>query len=256
MFAQDMGLSLLISAIILGITFLIDYTFGRVVVRTLAKRNRSSAYEIARIGSVIIWVGGILSVLPILGASDTVIAVVILLVGSFLILATRDFSSNWFAGQMIRTIAPFKVGDWIKTSGSYGRVSKIESLYTTLVTPANEIVVIPNSKLTSDVIVDRTTSGSIKVPIEMDIDPSVGFGRLSQAVLAIANDLSNYISEEEDFKHYPPETFVVSSDPESVRIRVILRISNPAREDEVVSEFRKRFASLDLAPRRSEKYLN
>ncbi|MHB8567406.1 MAG: mechanosensitive ion channel domain-containing protein [Nitrososphaerales archaeon] len=246
---------MLLSAIILAVTYLIDYVFGKLVIRALANRSRNAAYEIARIGSVIIWVGGILSVLPILGASDTVISVVILLVGAFLILATRDFSSNWFAGQMIRTIAPFKVGDWIKTSGSYGRVSKIESLYTTLVTTSNETVVIPNSRLTSEVVVDRTTGGSIKVPVEVDVDPGIEFGKLSLAVLDIASDLSNYLSEEGDFKRYQPETYVVSNSPEFVRIRVVLRINNPAREDEVVSEFRKRFASLGLSPRKSEKYL-
>ncbi|MDH2901354.1 MAG: mechanosensitive ion channel family protein, partial [archaeon] len=147
----DIAERILVSAIILGITYALGYVFTRAVMRAIGRRNRSSAYEIGRVGSIVIWLVGIVSILPVIGASDIVVAVVILLVGAFLIIATRDFSSNWFAGQMLKTLAPFRVGDWIKTSdGSYGRVTRIEGLYTMLVTPQNETVVIPNSKLTSD----------------------------------------------------------------------------------------------------------
>ncbi|HZW55058.1 MAG TPA: mechanosensitive ion channel family protein [Nitrososphaerales archaeon] len=246
---QDLAYRLLMTAVILGVTYLLDLVFGKIVIRAIGRRNRSSAFEIDRVGSLIIWVGGILSVLPVLGASETVIAVVILLIGGFLILSTKDLSSNWFAGQMIKTITPFKVGDWIRLSDSYGRVTKIESLYTTLVSSANETVMIPNSRLTSDVIVDRTTGGSIKVPIEIDVDRSIEFGQLTHSIMDIANDLSQYLSEVDGFKRYPPEIYVLSHDQGYARIRVILRIDNPAREDEVASEFRKRFASLGMSPR-------
>src|SRR5579862_6063206 len=121
-FSSDLLARILISIVILAITYGIDFVFGRVVLKAIGGKSRHSAYEIGRIGSIVIWIGGILSVLPILGASDVVVAVVILLVGAFLIMVTKDFASNWFSGQMIRTIAPFRVGDWIKTSGGqYGR---------------------------------------------------------------------------------------------------------------------------------------
>jgi small-conductance mechanosensitive channel len=245
---QELALRLLLTAGVLAVTFAIQFVYGKIVIRTLGKRNRSAAYEIGRVGSVIIWVAGILSILPLLGASDTVVAVVILLVGAFLILATRDFSSNWFAGQTLKALAPFKVGDWIRVSGSYGRVAKIDGLYTTLVTLTNETVMIPNSKLTSELLVDRTTSGSIKVPIELDVDRNVEFGRLTLAITEISSELGKYLAEQEYLKRSEPEIYVVSHERDRVRIRVILRISNPAREEELISEFRKRFAPLGLSP--------
>lgn len=248
---QGLGLSdiltrVLVSVVILGITYAIAFVFNKVVVRAIGHRSRSSAYEIGRVGSIVIWIGGVLAILPVLGASDVVVAVVILLVGAFLIIATRDFTNNWFAGQMIKTLAPFRVGDWIRVSGgSYGRVAKIDSLYTTLVTPQNETVVIPNSKLTSDLILDRTTSGTLKVPIDLELRHNIEFGQLTLAVAKIAKELSHYISES-DGKKSEPEIYVMSRTPDHVKIRVLLKIDNAAKEDEVASEFRKRFNLLGL----------
>jgi small-conductance mechanosensitive channel len=245
----DIALRAIFFAVILGVTYVINFVFGKIVMRAIGKRSRNSAYEISRIGGIVIWTVGILSALPILGASDIVVAIVLLLIGAFLIIVTKDFTSNWFAGQMIKTIAPFRVGDWIKTSGSYGRVTKIESLYTILVTPDNETVVIPNSKLTSDLIVDRTTSGSLKVPIELEIDPSVEFRQLTRAVAGIVSQLGEYLSASS--RESEPEIYVVSQEFDRARVRIVLKIDNPAREQEVASEFRKRFATLGLSPRRT-----
>jgi small conductance mechanosensitive channel len=248
----DIAERILVSAIILGITYALGYVFTRAVMRAIGRRNRSSAYEIGRVGSIVIWVVGIVSILPVIGASDIVVAVVILLVGAFLIIATRDFSSNWFAGQMLKTLAPFRVGDWIKTSdGSYGRVTRIEGLYTMLVTPQNETVVIPNSKLTSDLILDRTTSGSLKVPIDLELSHEVEFGQLTAAVSRITRDLAQYLSDPGQ-KASEPEIYVVSRTPDFVKVRVFLKIENVAKEEEVASEFRKRFSLLGLEHRTSE----
>ncbi|MDH2900619.1 MAG: mechanosensitive ion channel family protein, partial [archaeon] len=147
---------------------------------------------------------------------------------------------------------PFRVGDWIKTSdGSYGRVTRIEGLYTMLVTPQNETVVIPNSKLTSDLILDRTTSGSLKVPIDLELSHEVEFGQLTAAVSRITRDLAQYLSDPGQ-KASEPEIYVVSRTPDSVKVRVFLKIENVAKEEEVASEFRKRFSLLGLEHRTSE----
>jgi small-conductance mechanosensitive channel len=247
----DVIVRIIISAVILVSTYLITFGFGRLVTQAIGKRSRSSAYEIGRVGSTVIWIIGILSILPVIGASEIVVAVVILLVGAFLILATRDFSNNWFAGQMIKAIGPFKIGDWIRTTdGSYGRVAKIEGLYTLLVTPQNEIVVIPNSKLTSDLLVDRTTSGSLKVPIDLELDRDVEFGQFTLAVSKIMEDLMQNLSDSGS-KANEPEIYLVSTTPDCVKVRVFLRIDNAGKEEEVASEFRKRFNMLGLERRKT-----
>jgi small conductance mechanosensitive channel len=235
-------LSLVLVALILAVTWLTNFLFGRLLIGAISKRNRSVAYEVSSVGSILIWTAGILISLPVLGASDTVVSVVILLVGVFLILATRDFIGNWFAGQTIKKIIPFRVGDWIKTSESYGRVARIDDLYTTLVTPENESVVIPNSRLTNDSIVDRSANGSINVPLEIEVPSGLELSLVSLTITEIARELSMKFSEMGE--NQQPEIYLLAQTPKEVRIRIVLRITNPAREEEVKSEFRKRLAML------------
>ncbi len=235
-------LSLSLVALILCATWLTNFLFGRLIIGAVWKRNRSLAYEVSSVGGIIIWTAGVLLTLPVLGASDTVVSVAILLVGVFLILATRDFTGNWFAGQTIKKIAPFKIGDWIRTPSTYGRVVKIDDLYTTLITPENESVAIPNSRLTSDFVVDRSGNGPIKVPLEIDVPPDLGVSTVSISLAEIARELSTKFSDLGENEQ--PEIYVISQSTRAVRVRVMLRITNPANEEEAKSEFNKRLAEL------------
>jgi len=236
-------LSLLEVALILSATWLTNFLFGRLIIGAVWKRNRSLAYEVSSVGGIVIWTAGVLLTLPVLGASDTVVSVVLLLVGAFLILATRDFTGNWFAGQTIKKIAPFKIGDWIRTPSTYGRVVKIDDLYTTLVTPENESVVIPNSKLISDMIVDRSGNGPIKVRLEVDVPPELGISTVSLTMAEIAREISTKFSDVGENEQ--PEIHVIARSAKTVRMQVVLRITNPANEDEAKSEFRRRLAELN-----------
>ena len=243
-------LSLLEVALILSATWLTNFLFGRLIIGAVWKRNRSLAYEVSSVGGIIIWTAGVLLTLPVLGASDTVVSVAIFLVGGFLILATRDFTGNWFAGQTIKKIAPFKIGDWIRTPSTYGRVVKIDDLYTTLVTPENESVAIPNSKITSDLVVDRSGNGPIKVPLEVEVPPELGVAMVSLAMAEIAREISTKFSDVGEEEQ--AEIYVIAQSAKAVKMKVVLRITNPANEEEAKSEFRKRLAALNwpepLAP--------
>ena len=65
-------------------------------------------------------------------------------------LVVKDNLSNVTSGIIIIVNKPFKIGDSLETSNVKGKVTKIEMLYTTLVTQDNKEIVVPNSKLTAD----------------------------------------------------------------------------------------------------------
>ena len=237
------ALSLLVVALIICATWLTNFLFGRLIIGAVWKRNKSLAYEISSVGGIVIWTAGVLLTLPVLGASDTVVSVVILLVGAFLILATRDFTGNWFAGQTIKKIAPFKIGDWIRTPSTYGRVVKIDDLYTNLITPENESVAIPNGKLISDFIVDRSGNGPIKVPLEIEVPPELQISTASVTMAEIARGISAKFSDVGENEQ--PEIHIIAQSAKTIRMKVLLNITNPANEEEAKSEFRKRLAELN-----------
>lgn len=67
-------------------------------------------------------------------------------------LALKDNLSNFASGAMILFFKQFKSGDFISFSGGMGTVQTIEILNTTLLSPDNKVLIVPNNQLTTNVI--------------------------------------------------------------------------------------------------------
>ena len=76
---------------------------------------------------------------------------------------------------MILLFRPYKVGDVIETSTRNGTVKSLDLLFTEIATPDNVKVMIPNSKVFGDVIVNYSTHRNrradvvFKVPLKTDL---------------------------------------------------------------------------------------
>ncbi len=77
--------------------------------------------------------------------------------------ALQDSLSNFAAGFLVIVFKPFKAGDFVEVAGTSGSVEKIELFTTTLKTPDNRIIIIPNGAVTSGNIVNFTATGTRRV---------------------------------------------------------------------------------------------
>lgn len=98
-------------------------------------------------------------------------------------LALQGGLSNIAGGLMILLFKPFGVGDFIEASGKTGKVTDIGMFYTTLTTPDNCHVVMPNSVVTGGTVVNYSAEDTRRV----DIDFSVGYECDSEKVRDILN---------------------------------------------------------------------
>ncbi|MFC5973883.1 mechanosensitive ion channel family protein [Halomarina salina] len=108
--------------------------------------------------------GGLLSGLTTIGAAAT------LAVG----FALKDLLANFVAGVFIYADRPFRIGDWIEWPASgdlpnAGVVTDITFRVTRVQTFDNELLTIPNSKLTNDVVMNPTARGKLRVNFEFGI---------------------------------------------------------------------------------------
>ncbi|MEO0984068.1 MAG: mechanosensitive ion channel domain-containing protein [Cyanobacteria bacterium J06639_14] len=92
------------------------------------------------------------SVIAILGAAGLAVG-----------LALQGSLANFAAGVLVILFRPFKVGDLIEGAGSLGTVQDIQLFTTSLVTPENKRVIIPNASLTGGNIVNYTAEGKLRV---------------------------------------------------------------------------------------------
>ena len=79
--------------------------------------------------------------------------------------------ANLAGGVLILLLKPFKLGDYIIESSSKleGTVKKIDMFYTTLSTVDNQCVVIPNSQLTNQSIVNATAQDKRRLDLRVTI---------------------------------------------------------------------------------------
>jgi small conductance mechanosensitive channel len=111
----------------------------------------------------------IIAALGQLGIQTTSFIAVIGAAGLAIGLALQGSLSNFAAGFLMIIFRPFKIGDLIEGAGVTGVVEEIEIFTTTLKTPDNKTVIIPNASLTSGNIVNWTAKGTRRVDLMMGI---------------------------------------------------------------------------------------
>src|SRR5690554_2907380 len=96
----------------------------------------------------------VLSVISILGIDTTSFVAVIAAAGFAIGLAFQGSLSNFAGGILLLIFRPFKVGDFVEAGGHSGSVEAINILTTTLTTPDNKVIFIPNGTLSNSSIVN------------------------------------------------------------------------------------------------------
>ena len=112
-----------------------------------------------------------LSVLNLSGVVTTLLAGAGV-VGLALGFAFQDIASNFISGVLMAVRNPFIVGDIIETNGYTGPVREITLRSTIVETFQGQKVILPNSKVYGDPIVNYSTKGSRRV----DVACGVGYG--------------------------------------------------------------------------------
>lgn len=118
----------------------------------------------------------LLLIMQIVGIQMTLLAAGIASLGVAAGLALSGTLQNFTGGIMILILKPFKVGDIILAQGQEGNVAEILIFYTIITTADKKTVIIPNSKLSNEVIINMSRQGfrrldaEIKIPYTFDTE--------------------------------------------------------------------------------------
>ena len=100
-------------------------------------------------------------------------------------LALQGSLANFAAGFLMIIFRPFKVGDVVEAAGVTGKVNAIHIFTTTLTTPDNKTIIIPNAKLGGDNIINYSTQATRRV----DLTVGVSYDADLKEVRAILEDI-------------------------------------------------------------------
>lgn len=110
-------------------------------------------------------------------------------------LALKDSLSNIASGMLIVINKMFCVGDHLKVDDIEGRVCKIEIFFTTLLTGDNKEILIPNSKLTSNIIINSTAKNERRLDLIYTVDYHSDLNEIKNILKAVINENSKILSD-------------------------------------------------------------
>jgi len=137
-------------------------------------RRLSPIYIVARrVGEALLLVGYVSILLSYFGIDITAFAAALGIGGLAISLAAQDTLADAIAGFLILLDQPFRVGDRIEIGGlgTWGDVVEIGTRSTRIRTRDNRLVIVPNSAIAKDQIVNYTyPDPRYRVQIEVNID--------------------------------------------------------------------------------------
>jgi len=159
----------------------------RLVERLMVKRkvDETLVSFVSNLGYVALLAFVIVAALNKLGIQTASFIAVIGAAGLAIGLALQGSLSNFAAGILMIIFRPFKVGDYIEGAGVAGTVESIQIFTTQLKTPDNKIIIIPNSKISGDNIINYSTKGSRRVDLVFGIGYGDDIDKARQIILDI-----------------------------------------------------------------------
>lgn len=121
---------------------------------------------------VVFWLVLTLGLLIVLAGLGVNIAPIFAMIGgaSFILaFALQDTLGNLASGIMIMVNQPFDEGDFVQVGGVGGTVQSVSIVATTVATPDNQVIIIPNKNVWGNVITNVTASTTRRVDLVFGI---------------------------------------------------------------------------------------
>jgi small conductance mechanosensitive channel len=137
-------------------------------------------------------------------------------------LALQGSLSNIAGGIMLVGLKPFEVGDYIESNGVGGTVTDIAIFYTTLTTPDNKKIVVPNGALSNSVVVNYSANDTRRLDLTFSISYNTDLDLAKKVLLSCAK------LDERIFSDPAPVVYITEHADSAVMIqlRVWLRKEN------------------------------
>jgi small conductance mechanosensitive channel len=124
----------------------------------------------------------VLALMQVMGLQMTIFTALIGALGVAAGLALSGTLQNFTSGILILLLKPFRVGDIIIAQGQEGIVSAIEVFFTVVTTYSNTTVIIPNSKLSNEVITNLSREGKRRLDIELKFHYGISFNNIKATI--------------------------------------------------------------------------
>jgi small conductance mechanosensitive channel len=130
-----------------------------------------------------------------LGINTTSFLTIIGAAGLAVGLALKDSLSNFAAGVMLVLFRPFTIGDVVSTAGITAKVDKITIFNTHFCSPDNQLIIVPNNKIISDIITNITAKDTRRIDLTVGISYSDDMAKTKDILVRLAKEDSRILTD-------------------------------------------------------------
>ena len=155
----------------------------KVLVKSKLDKNLHSI--VRSILKILFWFVLIMIVAGSMGINVSSLLAILSIAGVAVSLSIQDILSNFFSGVVLLGSKPFRIGDFVTIAGQTGTVVETGITHTKLHTLDNQLILVPNSAVASNVITNVTAEPTRRVDFvfsaSYDSDPEAVKTALRQA---------------------------------------------------------------------------
>ena len=169
------GVRVLVLAAVFGTAFTVTRITKRVIRRgseadTITAHQKEVAHHIVQF--LVFTPAGLFS-LALYGVNPQSLLLGASAAGLIIGLAARQTLGAIVAGFVLLLSRPFEVNEWVIVDEQEGIVTDISIFNTEIRTFDNEVVVIPNDRITDDEIINRSRNGKLRIQVDVGVDYDV-----------------------------------------------------------------------------------
>jgi small conductance mechanosensitive channel len=150
-----------------------------------------------------------------LGVNTTSFLTILGAAGLAVGLALKDSLSNFAAGVMLVLFRPFTIGDVVSTAGITAKVEKITIFNTIFCTPDNQMVIVPNNKIISDIITNINAKDTRRIDLVVGISYTDDMVKTKEILEGLAKEDSRILTD--------PETTIAVAELADSSVNLVFR---------------------------------
>jgi len=188
------------------IVVLIILIVGKFVIKGVRKSLSMSLKKSGRVSEIlesfilnvtskVLWIIVFMLVIQKLGVEIGPLVAGLGVTGFIVGFACQESLANLAAGVMIALNQPFEVGHYVELSGATGAVFEMNMMATTLHTPDNKKVVVPNSSVWGSTITNYTALDTRRVDLVIGISYSSDIGNAKDVLHSVLKENKMILDE-------------------------------------------------------------
>ena len=165
----DLGVNIIVALMILVLGRLATNAISGLTRRLLQRSGLEEILVNFTITNALLTLVVIIAAVDRLGVDTTSLIALLGAAGIAVGLALKDSLGNFAAGIMLIVSRPFRTGDYVEVAGSAGSVEKISLFTTTLLTPDNREITVPNGAIYADTITNWSARDTRRIDLVIGI---------------------------------------------------------------------------------------